>query len=396
MSHLLLNCDWLGLSVQFPPNISDWAEIKNHTWIDYDGTNVWCHRRVLVNDRGDKVATVLYEPKSSIINAGAGLIEVANEWLYHGPSPRRVINLLTDSRPFSITGINRLDLAVDFNPTDEQRAVIYGLADNSMYVSGKRSGSGFWSTIHTEKLADVYQNCKVPHCQSWGHKTSNIRWKLYYKSKELLDDMGGVTFAKPYILDCWREAELDHRDVWRLEVSIHNCNRFLYDNEPLTWDLYYNCNPRELYRSLYSSRFTVRKADGHKDRTNDTIVPFLPVAGGPEFQCRRPAGMRSHNGRVALIRNLIKSLEDMSVLLNDDARERVLWMIAEQVEADGLRTYFAAMVGKDLDTWIEDMRVMADEMRQNGNTDEIVKRSISDSLPQNSSFDIAPLGSEIE
>lgn len=386
MSHLLLNCDWLGLSVIFPPNIDEWSAIDGHTWVDYDGTNVWKRRRVLVNEYGEKVATALYEPKSSIINANAGLIEIANEWLYRGGGIRRVIGKVGDSRPFVVSGINRLDLAVDFNPSEEQRSIIYGLANNSMYVGGKRSGSGFWSTINSSKLADVYQRKKVPHCQSWGHKTSNVKWKLYYKSKELLDDMGGVTFAKPYILDCWREAELDHKDVWRLEVSIHNCNQFLYENEPLTWELFNNCNPVELYRALYTQRFQVRKAEGHSDKSNDTIVNFLPIAQHMGFQCRKPAGNQSRNGRVTLLRHLVQSLDDTAVLLNEDTRERVLWMVQEQVEADGLLSYFSQMVGYSLYEWIEATRVKAYELREDGVTDEVTKRGFGDGLQPNGDF----------
>lgn len=378
--HLLLNCDWLGLSVRFPANIEDFAQIEGHTWLDQDGTNVWKNRRILVNDHGDKVATILYNPKSSIIDSRAGLVEIANEWLYHGITPKRILDLLSDSRPFEITGINRLDLAVDFNPTQQQREIIFGLAENKYYVGGKRSGSGFWSTITTPKLSPDYKGKTVPHCQSWGHKTSNVKWKLYYKSKELLDDMGGVTFAKPYILDCWRDADLQHDDVWRLEVSIHNCNQFIYDNEYLTWHTYYNCNPIDLYRGLYTQRFQIRANEGHKDKTNDRIATFLPIGKGGEFRCRRPANSNSRNGRTTLLRHLIQSLDDPAVLLNEGTRERVLWMVEEQVKAEGLDRYFSTMVGTSLYDWIESKRVEAYDLIDAGQTDEVRRHTYTDGI----------------
>jgi hypothetical protein len=40
---------------------------------------------------------------------------------------------------------------------------------------------------------------EVPYDQSWGHKTTDIKWKLYYKTKELRDNAGGNTYDKPYI-----------------------------------------------------------------------------------------------------------------------------------------------------------------------------------------------------
>lgn len=390
MGHLLLNCDWLGLSVTFPSTDGSFDDIPNHVWRLYDGTNVWRKRRILLNDQGEKVATILYSPKSSIIDQRSGLIEIANEWLYHGISPSRILDMLSTSRPFVVSGINRLDLAVDFNPTDEQRAVIFGLGKKDMRIAGKANETDWWSVSRSSLLADWVQGIRIPHQQSWGHKTSDVKWKLYYKTKDLLDAEGGVCYSKPYIVDCWREAEMDIRDVWRLEVSLHRCNQFLYGGEQLSWPVFKSCNPRILYAGLYNNRFKVRKEEGHKDKTNDTAVSFLPINDGARLQSRRPASTGSRSGRIALMRHLIQSLEGDEVLLQDDTREEVLWMVQNIVERDGLQHYFNAIVEKSVYEWVEDVRIEACRRLEEGCNAERVRRHYdSEGITLNDGFESA-------
>lgn len=368
---ILLNCDWLGLSVLFDAN-SDWREVPaSHMFVDMDGTNVWRKRRILFNEYAEKVATILYEPKSSIIDSRAGLIEVANEWLYHGISVLKLVDMLADWRTFIVKGISRLDLCVDFNPSPSQWFTMQRLAMGEAYIGGKRNGSSFWSAVTNPKLAERYMNRNICHCISWGHKTTAVKWKMYYKTKELLDAMGGVWWSKPYIVDCWREAELDVKDVWRLEVSIKDCNQLSYNGEPLTWDVWKNCDPRALFKALYTQRFVVKEAQGHKDKSNDDRIIFLPIRGRDTIRVGRPKGTNQRNGRITLMRHLMKSLEENEVLLDDTSRENVLWHIGEIVEHDGLQQYFVAVADMTFEEFMEDARVRAASLIEQGNLAQV-------------------------
>lgn len=344
---ILLNNDWLAESITLsgeerkPP--------KGYKWMEYDGTNVWSRRRCLFNEYGDKVFTLLDKPKSSIIRPDAGLFEVANEWLYHGIGVKKVENLLHYCVKYKCTGLSRLDLAMDFEPNEKQKSVIMGLSQGSMYVSGKRSGSSFWSTNTDEWMPECWRGKAIPHCQSWGHKTTAIKWKLYYKSKELRD-AGKGWFDKPYIVDQWREAGLDVNSVWRLEVSIHNGNQLLYDGEPVTRDLWYR-NTVALAQSLYTQRFIVRENQGHRDKTNDNVVMFLPVRNTTQVRCKVPEGERQLNGRISLLRALVNSLNSESVALDERTASGVIEHITKIVRRDGLHRYFSAMVGDNLESW---------------------------------------------
>lgn len=353
---LPLSCDWLALTLNLdsvpvgcPPG---------HCWAYYSSTSVWGSRWCLFNEWGEKVFTLLFRPLSPIIKPTAALFEVANEWLYHGLGIQGALDLLSSVVRFSVRGISRLDLAVDFVPDASQTGIIRGLASGTHYVSGKRNGSGFWSVNNDEYFPPEWRG-RIPHCQSWGHKTSDIKWKLYYKTKELRDAAGGKGFDKPYIVDMWRDVGLDEHSVWRLEVSVRNCNGFDFLGKRLTFDAFKESGS-DLFQALYTSRFQVCLNQGHKDRTNDTRVKFLDVGTARDaFKVHRNETLVEHNGRLALIRHLVADVQREEVIINDTAREAVIAAMESILEGDRFHKYFHAVVGMEFDEWVEWLRVRA-------------------------------------
>lgn len=357
MQPIPLSCDWLALSLRLDAMPVGCPE--GHTWAKYSPTNVWGQRWCLFNEFGEKVITLLFSPRStSVIHAQAALLEVANEWLYHGIGLTAILDMLGRVVPYSITGISRLDLAADFTPTEEQAEVIRGLDNRSLYVAGKQNGSGFWSNKPATGLNEMWAGF-CPHDMNWGHKTSAVKWKLYYKSKELRDAVGGTGWSKPYIVDLWREVGLDESNVWRLEVSIKQCNNFMWKGEPLSYTAWRKTGS-DLFQSLYSERFQVRRSEGHRDRSNDTAVPFLPVGDAKGmFRCKVREPLAKHSGRITLLRHLVADVQTEEVMLSEDSREWCLNHIAAVVSGDGLGSYFLNMMGVDIDSWIEWVRVRA-------------------------------------
>lgn len=351
MQHILLNNDWFAMSVALT---GEERRLKSgYKWVEFEGTNVWKRRRILLNEYGEKVFTLLSEPKSSVIRPDAGLIEVANEWLYHGIGVGGVLRLFKYLVEYRELGMSRLDLAMDFVPNEKQQKVIWGLSDGSMYVSGKRSGSGFWSSSSADWMPSEWRGKRIPHCQSWGHKTTDVKWKLYYKSKELRE-AGGGWFAKPYIVDQWRESGFDVNNVWRLEVSLHNCNGLTVDGERLSRDFWYK-NTGDLASSLYTSRFIIREDGGHKDKSNDKRVHFLPVRGDMLVRCKVNEGDGTRNARVSLLRSLVRACDDEMVKYDERTVRGVCDHVRQLVQRDGLHRYFQGMVGKSLDMWCNEV-----------------------------------------
>lgn len=354
MSEQQLVCfiDWLGLSVR----IADRPKpLPNHVWKEYPSTNVWGKRYVLWTDEGDRVCTLLTTPRSSILDAHAGLLEIENEWLYHGGGPEFILELLLHSVMFEITGISRLDLCVDFCPTEVQRDIILGLSAGQYYVSGKRSGSGFWSTNTCQQLHPWWVGKAIPHCQSWGHKTSDIKWKLYYKTRELWE-AGGWKFAhKPYIIDRWQQFGLDESNVWRLEVSCRHLNNLQMYGQTVTLDTISH-HRAEFLLGLYENRFAVRRNEGHADKTNDTKIEFLPMPSiGRNINYTPSKTLAEHSGRLTLLRHLVSSLDDEHIYLDQQTRYTVYNAVYQLVSRDNLGNYFKAMTGQWLDDFVSDL-----------------------------------------
>lgn len=366
MQHVLLNNDWLAESIVLsgeerkPP--------RGFKWIEYSGTNVWGRRRCIFTTEGDKILTLLDKPKSSIIRPDAGLLEVANEWLYHGIGVSGVEKLLKYCCEYKCKGLSRVDLAMDFEPNEHQQDVIMGLSQGRYYVQGKRSGSGFWSTSNEKWIPECWRGKAIPHCQSWGHKTTSVKWKLYYKSKELRD-AGGGWFDKPYIVDQWRSSGFDINNVWRLEVSIHNANQLTFDGKPVSRDIWWK-HTGQLAQALYTQRFVIRENNGHKDKSNDKLVGFLPVRDMTPIRCKVTDSDDKRNGRLSLLRALVNSLSSESVALDECTVNGVVEHVRSLVQRDGLHFYFRGMVGKSLDEWATEVMQLA-----KGETFEMVTKN---------------------
>lgn len=361
---MLIFTDWLGLSLRIREDVG--SAPAGHCWRDYSCTNVWDKRKVLYTEDGQRVATLLYKPRSSIIESTASLLEIENEWLYHGLGADKILELVLQTVPLEVVGISRLDLCVDFCPTEKQAEIIEGLASGKYYVQGKRSGSLFWSTNNNKWLHSRWNGRRIPHCQSWGHKSSSIKWKLYYKTKELLDAAGGQFFDKPYIVDQWRLAGMDITNVWRLEVSITHCNQQEYKGQCLDYQCFRSWYDG-IFSAYYASRFIVRKNEGHADRSNDKVIQFLDVAQG--YRVVRNAEAKTlaeRSPRITLLRRLVKSMEDEAVMLDDSTRENVFWLVESVVERDNLQNYFRMMVGRWLEDWIEETRCFAAGLKEQG------------------------------
>lgn len=357
-NQLIFNTDWLGLSLRLPEDVR--KAPPEAVWNEYTATNVWNKRRVMWTKEGEKILTLLSQPRSEkLIDVRAGLVEIENAWLYKPGGEERVLDYLIKAAQFEILGMSRLDLCVDFCPTRKQADIVEGLASGKYYVQGKINGSLFWSSSTSQWLNPYWRGRRIPHCISWGHKTSSIRWKLYYKTKELVEAAGDRCFDKPYIVDKWQERGLDISNVWRLEVSIHNCNQQCYNGMRLSYDVYKNYGA-EIFMALYGQRFIVRRNEGHKDKSNDTIVEFLPLQHGDMgFRVAEPKSLAERSARITLLRHVVQSMEDEAVIIDDVTRENTLWYIRELVRRDNLHNYFKMMTGEWIEEYIENQRVKA-------------------------------------
>lgn len=348
-----LSTDWLSISIRIDDDIN--YTPAHHRWEVYEGgTNVWANRRILYNQYGEKVLTFLSKPKSSCIQKDMALVEIANEWLYHGIDAKSILRKLKKCVPFEVVGLSRLDLAADFVPNKRMCRQIVGLGRGALEVSGKQNGSGFWSVNTDEWMPDVWRGKRCPHCISWGHKESDVKWKLYYKSKELRDAAGGRGFDKPYIVDLWRQCDMDINSVWRLEVSVKHPSKLTFNGEPVGLDTWWN-HTLDLFNALYTSRFQLSQGGTRAKGKRCQHIPFLPVKECHAIKCRTYDGERTSNARISLLRQLVKATEQEEVRFDRPTLEDVINSVYGIVTRDGLQRYFEGVTGESVKEWSESL-----------------------------------------
>lgn len=317
-SDVIVSVDWFGLScLMATPYMGRPFDVPSG-WsvVDCSGTAVWKYRHFIMDNEGNKVATVLHTPKSSIIDERRAVVEIANQWLYHEDF-RKITDIVLSSYPLTVTGLNRVDLCGDFNMTARQYSVFRMLQDGTAYLKGVRSGTDW----HQWK-----KRIKDAHQQSWGGKDSVFHWKMYYKYKELHE--GGVECAKPYIENMWRMEGLDVKHVWRLEVSVTSSNSLAQtqNGERLPVFDWYD-RRAELYNSLYRDKFVIRENLGHKDARNDPQVYFFlkdEVLGDEKLLKHGKANsMRVSDSERRVVCKMWKEFRDDEVRANDFLVENI-------------------------------------------------------------------------
>lgn len=279
----LVNVDWFSLSLKLPNGWTGRPFSLPSGWsaLQMGNTAVWNQRWFIMDNEGNKVATFLAEPRSRLIDASRAMVEIANRWLYYDDF-LTIAGIVLDSQPCVITGVNRVDLCCDFEMDRYKWGVFNRLAAGKAYVKALRSGVVWWKRL---------DGGRVPHQLSWGGYDSAVHWKIYYKWLELHEE--GEKSMKPYIVDQWKQMGFSEQQVWRCEVSLTQCNKFveLKDDMKVKVFDWYNDRVR-LWSGLYADKFVVRLNQGHTDKRNDTTVKFLDIEGEKVIKYALSASMR--------------------------------------------------------------------------------------------------------
>lgn len=360
MSPQVVSLDWLAFSVTLT---YDYAERTfGHALLRQPdgyvlveckhGTPQYKRRYYLQTEEGDKVATLLLEPHSAIIDHRDMYVEVANALLYRDGGPQHVLDLIGSIHEHSFRSLSRIDVACDFQPDTHQQDVIVGLEAMRYYAQGKREGAQF----HDYHLPPAGgELCKVARCLSWGSKQSSLKWKLYNKTLELytLDSQGHEWCSKPYIPARWAEAGMSHRGVWRLEASLTGASAFDWRGDRMGWPLITSGDWEAWYWDMVATRFVIRANQGHACRKNDTIVPLLDIPDTDHYRLRERQGETDQVSvdHAATLRTCIKELQRPEVAYSTQWRDLWLRTTAEVLDRGRLHGYFERVMGMGFDEW---------------------------------------------
>ena len=287
----VVSCDWFSLSCMLaqPRDGNPLRPPEGWHCLQQAPTAVWAERWFVLDGDGNKVATILCVPRSPIIDCKRCVVEIANRWLYYEDF-HSVVDKVLEILPLAITGLNRVDLCCDFEMSDERYKTYKKLASGAAYVKALRSGAVWWQDINVGKAGDGLGMERVPHCLTFGGKDSVFKWKVYYKWLEL--QQAPPEAKKPYIVDLWRDMGFSERHVWRCEVSIAGTNELRdLGQRPIAPFSWYDDRVR-LFCDIYSDKFIVRANEGHKDKRNDKVLPFLEVVGSKSIRHALPSYSR--------------------------------------------------------------------------------------------------------
>lgn len=287
----VVSCDWFGMSCKLGHPIDSETLPMPSGWqcLTMSPTAVWGRRWFILDEFGNKVATFLASPRTPKIPANSCNVQIANRWLYYDDF-RDVCDRVCGVVPMAVCGLNRIDLCCDFEMTPALYSTYLALAKKDASLKALRESVSWWKDIRTSDDDSNHRRESVPNQVNWGGKDSTFKWKVYYKWLEL--ETAPPEDKKPWITELWKSQGFSERHVWRVEVSISNSNslRRLDGTKILPFE-WFDDRVR-LFQDIYADKFVVRRNEGHADRRNDEILPFLEVSGCKALKHALPSNFR--------------------------------------------------------------------------------------------------------
>lgn len=317
------------------------------------GNNIFQNRLICtrVTD-GAKLFTILWHPYSSLIAANLATVQIGNYVLY-ADGIHATFELVRQCVACRFNSLGRVDVCCDFQVGRYELLRIRQLFTGDAYVSKKREGSVFWHRQSDDVDA-------LPHCLSWGSKHSEIKVKLYNKSREIgvINDVRECT--KPYIMEQWLSADFDVGLVWRLEFSLSSSGQLRYGGKVLTLDDVASGDwLHHVFVELYSTRFITRLRQGgvkghHNDDPTFRLLylqgdyKLLAWAVSDNF---KPATTES----ITLLRKVMLLLESPLCCVSADVFETMAGTVFKLCEERSVLAYFKFCYGGEPESILQAM-----------------------------------------
>lgn len=348
-----LNCDWLQYSVLTDSEEPEIICPDGYRLEIAQGNNIFENRALLFNSNGEKVLTLLWKPYSSVLNKRLMTVQVANKFLYTGMI-RKNFDLVRQIVACSFNSVGRFDICLDFEANEDFLEAVKHLNSGHYYVQHKTEGSSWWHEVNKDNFKH-----KQTHCLTWGSPNSEIKVKLYHKSREQ-GLIGGDTPEKPWIVEEWEEAHFNKQNVWRLEFSLAGAGQLRWEKQIITLEMIENeCWLRRVFFSLYHKRFVCRinqgKRQGHKNNDTRVYLIKLPLDGENLTWYEAPNLKSESKPAIELLRSLMRQVDNSAVMASKIMFESYGKMICEVIENYGLENYFKAVFEKDYTDYLAEL-----------------------------------------
>lgn len=351
-----VNCDWLAFSVHLQepePEIMCPEGLRIELC---QGNNVFEHRAMVFDGRGAKYMTLLWKPYSKVLPANLMTCQIANEFLYlpAGQGIKWAFQDLQQIVDCTFNTVGRIDICVDFEGSTERIDFIKHLNSGHYYAQHKSEGSTWW-----HEVAEGDYKHKQLHCLTWGSPKSEIKVKLYHKSREQ-GLIAGDQPEKPWIVDEWKEAGLDIRNVWRLEFSLSGAGQLRYKGQPITlenvsdeqWILNVIC---ELYNNRFVTRINQGKRQGHKNNDTRVYLFQLPLRAA-DLKWAEASG-KDHEvpASITLLRSMMRQIDNPVVMSHRPTFEAYATTILQIVQDHKLSGYFLRTYEAEAEQYFTDL-----------------------------------------
>lgn len=349
MDDVIYNCDWLQYSVMLAEDSPELFCPDGFRVEVMSGNNIFRYRALVFDEKGRKWLTLMWSPYSALLNKRIMTIQVGNELLYSS-AIQQSFRVLQEIVECTFNSMGRIDICCDFVASDKQIQAIKHLNSGAYYVQGKSEGSNWWHNTTKGGRWLAKQN----HCLTWGKQSSEIKVKLYHKSRE----QGMLTECpspeKPYIVSQWEQRHWDVTRVWRLEFSMCGSGQLRWQGQNITIDNVASCEwIASVFRGLYAKRFVVRKNQGKRKghKNGDELVRFLSLDGSEEILkwAETNVDRVPVSEGVHLLRTMMNSLSSPVVACSYELTKTYATAIYELVEVQQLRNYFRNHFGGEVD-----------------------------------------------
>lgn len=350
-----VNIDWLQFSVHLKEAEPEIMCPDGYRLELCQGNNIFEHRALVFDGRGAKFMTLLWRPYSKVLPTNLMTCQVANEFLYmSGMGIKWAFETLTQIVDCTFNAVGRLDICCDWEASERRIAFLNHLNSGHYYAQHKSEGACWW-----HERGDYHK--KELHCLNWGSPKSEIKVKIYNKSREQgLINNPAAQPDKPWIVEEWKQNEMNISKVWRLEFSLAGAGQLRYQGKPITLA---NVQDEEwlmnVFFDMYCHRFITRinagKRSGHHN--NDPRVYLLNLPARPNIiKWADPQGNDYElPAAITLLRSMMRQIDNPAIMAARPTFEDYANTICNIIRDYHLEGYFRRTYDMDSQTYFENL-----------------------------------------
>lgn len=347
-----INCDWLSYSVHLKESEPELVCPEGLRIELCQGNNIFEHRALVYASNGAKYLTLLWKPYSKVLPSNLMTVQLSNMYLYL--AGQGILWSLQDVQEIvdcTFNGIGRLDICIDFEASEKRTAFLNHLNSGHYYAQHKSEGSSWWH--------DIGNNKKQLHCMSWGSKKSEIKVKLYHKSREQ-GLVGGDTPQKPWIVEEWKSNNMDIHNVWRLEFSLQGAGQLRYQGNPIklenvadeNWIVDVLC---QLYHTRFVTRVNQGKRNGHHNNDDRIYLIPLPQRSARLKWAENQGKQYELPAAITLLRSLMRQIDNPAIMSSRPTFEDYATTVCNIIRDYHLEGYFRRTYDIDSQTYFENL-----------------------------------------